>query len=748
LTQVASQFVQPNAASPPDFTRLIELGEAAAAMSMNEGSLRRKCAEQWQPQGLAWRLKDPSSGREKWYIFRDADRRLTAGGIGELHQEHRVDLSGLSRKQLTEAMQRKYAVEKFLNAIANRPGKVADWIDQLIDELSQDKRAPERISRSRLYAWRKSYQRGGDIMSLVDQRGGDQKSVGDPTCWKYFTRLYLDPKQPSVKWCWEQTRSYAKRQGMSWGGYDACRKQLNDRIPPEQQTAIRDPKAWRDQLAPRIDQDPEAWGAGTRWDGDHAQLDFWCRMPDGRVIRPWITAWKDWRSRRIVGWILSDAPNSSTILAAFRKAVRDPRNLTLPDEVRIDNGKDYDCYIFHGQTKTQRLKKIKLDQDEAHFGGIYKLLEIEAHFSIPHNPTGKSRIERWFGTLHDRFDRTWDTYCGRSADHRPEGLNKLLRDPSKAPSFETVQREITAYIDKWNASADHHVDDLIVDAVKISPDDFLERFCDRRRTPPDPAVLDLMDQHWHKPVRVGKQGITINPYGVRVSYGAFDPALMPYKALKAKDRPHVLVSFDPDDPGQIRVYDTKFRYICTATENEKGGARGTDRRQAGRLIKQQREYRSSLKVTKKLAMVDVLSPAQLMEENAAEALKDAHTLPPDNTPHSMRLPVTHEAFEEAAKAIQKDELRRAAGAETMASQTTDENSIDWDTKISQQRDQDSCLGAISDFADAGDDIDSMNFSLQDFGAMVAPNDTDVFNATSDESEGPDADDEPHVLELI
>ena len=56
----------------------------------------------------------------------------------------------------------------------------------------------------------------------------------------------------------------------------------------------------------------------------------------GQRCRPWLTAWQDVRSRKIVAWaIYSHAPNSDPILSTFRQAVLQQG---APVSVIIDNG--------------------------------------------------------------------------------------------------------------------------------------------------------------------------------------------------------------------------------------------------------------------------------------------------------------------------------------------------------------------------------------------------------------------------
>lgn len=658
----------------PDWSRVVEVSEAANQLGKNAGALRRRCAREWQQRGLAFHAADPRTGKLKWWVDRSIDPKLAAGGVSDLQRE--PDMSIFSERQRQGAYQRREAVLRFRHAKATRNAPVKQWLAALLEDLAADRRCPNKVSRAQLYRWDQLYRTPSDLHKLVDQRGGDQKSTGDPAAWDHFRALYLDERQPSIRSCWKQTRAWAQANQVSWCSYSTAVKQLDQRIPPEQQLAAREPRKYRDQLQPRIDQDPEAWGAGSRWDGDHTQLDYWVRSQSGNLFRPWITAWKDWRSRKVVGWVVSDGPNSSTILAALKMGLEDPDNHGGPDECFIDNGNDYDSFIFHGQTKTQRQSKRRVEVDESTFQGIYRQLGIDVHFSLPFNPTGKSRVERWFGTVHDQHDRSQATYCGRSPEKRPEGLTKILKDPSNAPTFEQARHDIDRYIRAWNASIDHQVDDLVdAGGHRLSPDQAMATWCDRRRVLPEPHVLNLLMQHWHKPVGVGKRGVTIAPYGVRVSYGAFEPALMAYKSVPGrKQRALVYVTWDPADTSRVQVWDDQMRWICEARENERGGGRALDRRQAGELYKRKREYQKAVKTTANNRELEIYTPAQLLEMQNAEQQEKAQQAGSAEEKTLRFEGRSHAQFEDASKGIQRARIREAAGGEGFRGTTLDESS--------------------------------------------------------------------------
>ncbi len=449
---------------PFDPARYVPIGQAATLLGNEVGHLARLCREKLFPQGLAMQGVPPEGGQPRWFIHRDYDARLIPGPIGLAHQD--PDLAGYSKKQQDMARQRRACVERLREARKSWPGYMRDWMPRLLEQLAAS--FPElKISRSQLYGWDLKYSRPSELVKLIDTRGGNTRGQSDPAAWSAFKDLFLHENQPSVKFCWQRVAELAKENRWKWVGLKACHAQLNDRIPPEVQVRNRQPAVWRSQLRPTIGQDPESWQANQCWIGDHKQLDLWCTWRD-TLIRPWLTTWLDWRTRRVSGWVLSDNPNSSTILAALRHGLLDPRNLGGPQAVWIDNGRDYDAWVFHGRTKRERQSRMEPAVKEGTAAGIFTALKIEAHFSVPFNPNGKSRLERWFRTL-ESFCKTFDSYAGFSVATRPERLNEVLKALCTVPTFETVKSRIGQHIDGYNAQPDHDRDDMKDGGERLSP---------------------------------------------------------------------------------------------------------------------------------------------------------------------------------------------------------------------------------------------------------------------------------------
>jgi hypothetical protein len=146
----------------------------------------------------------------------------------------------------------------------------------------------------------------------------------------------------------------------------------------------------------------------------------------------------------------------------------------------------------------------------------------------------------------------------------------------------------------------------------------------------DPAVLDLLMQHHHKPVPVTRNGISIIVAGQRITYGNFNPALAPYKRLEKHSRPKLNVTYDPHDLRSIRVYTSDWRFITEAAMNEAGGLHNNhaiDRQIVADLNRRKRHYAKSLKVVRQNRHMEYLTDSEMLaiksrEDAVAEARRD------------------------------------------------------------------------------------------------------------------------------
>jgi len=648
-------------AAPEDFRGLVPIEEAAPVLGLRKDSLRRACRDTLRGQGYAVLAKRPCDSQQKWFVRSSYDTRLMATIDPNRYTES--DLNGYSERQRNEAIQRRACVERLRAAMQIHPLSPG-WTDRIVPQIvaALHQEFPDvQISRSSLLRWHDLYQHPADLVKLVHKRGGRNAAKAPKEYWDIARDFDLHQNHPAAREVWKHTEEMAFEtrlvNTLPVLSYSAFNRQLKKQIPPEIRVFHRTPAKWRKQLQPYIAQQIEAWKAGECWVSDWKQCDVIVRFGK-QQIRPWFCSMLDWRTRKIVSHILSDVPNSSGILACLRMGILDSTNFGGPAHVWWDNGRDFSAYMFHGQTKAERRETIRVGVNEPTAKGLLAMLQIEPHFSLKYNPNGKSRLERFHRSLTPIF-RTCPGYVGESADTKPERQCEIADNARGLLDFESFRGRMNDQIAGYNASADHSIEDLSENGVPISPNEAYARWCPTRRVMENPKCLDLLLQHWHRPVAVGRQGISIPIHGVSLHFGQFNAALMPFKALHKKDRRPVHVSYDPNDLRRIQVWDEQYRWVTTAEMNELGGLHSDPigHEKVGELMRAKTQYNRSLKHVAKHSLTSCFTA----EERLAHAMGGEHALPEP----SLRLvpaPITGLPNEP----VVRQEMKAAVGAEELS----------------------------------------------------------------------------------
>jgi len=192
--------------------------------------------------------------------------------------------------------------------------------------------------------------------------------------------------------------------------------------------------------------------------GDYMTQDIVCRKGD-KVFRARLCAFEDMRSRAIVGWSLQETANSIGVIRALQMTFT---NYGLPEEIYVDNGKEFKNYLLCGdQWKAQ---KTKIDPELLDLDiGILAECGIKVIFCQAYHGQSKP-IERFWGFFHERFDKFEITYTGSNTNNKPDE-SKVFRSSVESikkenlhliPTFEEIETRIARFIrwynEKWNHS--------------------------------------------------------------------------------------------------------------------------------------------------------------------------------------------------------------------------------------------------------------------------------------------------------
>ncbi|MCE5184554.1 MAG: DDE-type integrase/transposase/recombinase [Planctomycetaceae bacterium] len=627
----------------------LNISEAATRLGVSERHVRRMCM-----QGkLAGAVRDGDG----WLIPATAHAKL----LDEGRPDKEFDLTVLPKHKQDIALRRRGIVQEAEAFAANEVRQGRDRLKALRAFASQ-----AQVGLRTLQRWMSEFRKKG-IEGLVDTRGMNDGPAPEISAeaWQEFESLYLDLKRPSVKTIYDVVVFMSQQQGLAWRlpGLRRMQQLVHERIPYKVLVLNREGrKAYEGKCAPYIEIDMDTIEPGAIWVGDHHQCDCWIRYR-GEWIRPWLTAWEDWRSRMIVGYCLTDSPNSTTILRAFKRGCQ---RFGPPDGVKIDNGKDYDSEMWNGITKQQR--RLKLAVDESTTAGIYAMMDISVSFANPYNAKAKP-IERWFETLEMQFIKTIPTYCSNNTLSRPEPLQEYLNSPKaieEALSLDEFGGMLAEYIEIYNHSSHR--------GRGMDGQTPIEVFNKRRsRRMVDEKTLDLLCQVWSGQETIGKNGIAIRG----LHYGTYDPAIMARQGRKVR------CSWEPDDMSRVLVYDahtweflgiagqhTQLGHGTTVTDEDQRRAHA-DLARAKRIVKQ---YKSAARVAATdLPRLTLQAARSRVKETEAEANKPIR---PVRTP-----------LDGQAAAVRRTErvraVRKAAGAEGLRTVVN----LEWDEPVTVDRPQ-------------------------------------------------------------
>jgi len=552
----------------------ITASDAAARSGQPLRSVTWRCSRQWAKAGRArkvgrvWKL-DPTVDPAFMRLKPAADE-----AVGDLRSYSKAKRdSGAIRRQII-ADCAAYVARRMATGLT----RVAA-IDEFVTAYAGSYRV--KFSRRSLYRWRQQL-RQAPATGLIDHRGiarGDRRDEPPPEARAEFERRYLDLRKPALTTVHAELKLLAREHGWWWfGSLGSLRRWVKNSYTKAQLVLNRQGKdAYRRMCEPYLQQDPEAFEPGQCYVGDHHQFRQWCTH-NGKLIRPWITAWQDRRSAIFAGWVIVPSPNQSTILAAARDAIL-RRGEHVPNEWFVDNGKDYRGYALAGRAHALRRNVLSEGYlDETEVAGLFALMDSNVGFALPFNPQAKP-IERSFQTIEEQYGRRLPTYTGRDPNDRPDDLQKILSTPGMVPTLDELARQWSEYIEKVYNTAAHPLDGR--PRIEI----FEQRPVHRRLA--DQRVLDLLMQLWSKPIKVSRNGVRFN----KLLYGQWSPELL---ALQGQE---VLVSYDPNDIASVGVWSTDYRWICRARQNELHGRGGqvTDEHMREGL-RSRRRIRKALKV--------------------------------------------------------------------------------------------------------------------------------------------------------
>ena len=292
--------------------------------------------------------------------------------------------------------------------------------------------------------------------------------------------------------------------------------------------------------------------------GDEHTFDFWVQWtaPNGKIkaVRPKLVAWIDVKSRAIIGDVACVNANSQTLKESLVKMIYSHPG-GVPHILHVDNGKDYTAKTMTGQSRKERNIEFSFDSETV---GFYQSIGIEeVGRSLPYQPWDKP-IERFFGTVCQKFSKWFDSYTGtltgsKTYAKRQKDVDKML----ERGELLTMEEFFEVWT-KWKEEKYHTRQHRgLKDAGEkwVTPIEMFEngpRY-EKAAPPREYAAMLLMKADT---ARVTNQGI--NKFGTLYA----DTELGYYVGKK------VGIKWDIDDVTKLYVFDEDGRKICEAVSAE------------------------------------------------------------------------------------------------------------------------------------------------------------------------------------
>ena len=380
----------------------------------------------------------------------------------------------------------KLQAEKYVRILDASAGLKGKELKAFIDNWNNNDEEEFTTSYPSLIRMRRRYFRYG-VAGLISKHG--QHLVGScvpDDYFEYFKTLYLIEGGPSLRSCRDLTLGYAVRElgadRNNFPSFMAFKRRLDKEIPEQSIYLARNGQAaWNRKYNNFIDRDYSTITCNQVWVSDHAQIDVACYDEKNKVVFPWVTVWRDYKSGKWLGWILQTGnPNSDLIFQSFYYAVEE---FGLPKDVIIDNGKDYRSKDFAGGRKD-----FKIETNKNKTSAMLKELNVNVHFALPYNAQTKP-VERDFLKIKELLSKHCVGYRGGNVVERPEKLAKEIKD-GKIMKFEDFKeifdKTIINILNKRPSNGKNLngrcPDDLFYEEYKekiVTSKDALKLFCSR-----------------------------------------------------------------------------------------------------------------------------------------------------------------------------------------------------------------------------------------------------------------------------
>lgn len=425
------------------------------------------------------------------------------------------------------------------------PGDLQAADDDFV-RCNQNKYPDIALSVDSLYRKWKAI-REQDYDGLIDKRGRHRRGQNSipELAWELFKYYYLDESQHPIKQCFDYVTWWYEKEMPELipelPSYHAFRRAIKN-IPFAVVKYWREgDKAYEDDAAPYITRLYEDLEINEVWVADNHTLDVISKDDQtGKQHRLYITAFQDVRSRKMVGWYITDRPNSDGVLYALRKGIL---KHGIPRYIYTDNGREFLCFDIGGRGRRKTAK------NEDHTPPpIFTRLGIGFWNAKVRN--GRSKIvERVFREFKDKCSRLFPGFVGGNVTEKPEKLKQEVKS-TKIVLDKKLQENFDLFIDGIFNKTPHSGAGMY---GRTPEEVFAEEMVTVRRASEDDLNLMLLRSTRMQTVR--EKGVYLDLYGAKTFYWNSE-FLMTYQGHR------VYLRYDPEHLETVRVYNEKDEFLC------------------------------------------------------------------------------------------------------------------------------------------------------------------------------------------
>lgn len=462
------------------------------------------------------------------------------------------DLEGLTASEREEAAFWKNVLdewEHYRPPGQNRKEATADFVAYM------ENRYPEvKFSEQILYRKSKAFMKFG-LAALIDRRGkhkGHKRAVPQEV-FDIFEYFYLDQNKPSVQLCITLTELEIKQhpdkynQGLlPLASYASFAREIERSIPVPVLKYFRlGEKAFRDECANYIERTYDDLHSNDIWVCDNHTFDIFINNGEQeKPARVYITGFLDVRSRKMVGWYVTDAPSSDATLQALRRGIE---AYGIPKRIYSDNGREFLTHDIGGRGFRKSAKTGNHEPPT-----ILQHLQIEFRTAMVKNARAKI-IERAFLDIKEGFSKLFEGYTGGTIAERPERLKSIGKKAENFIIIEEFREYVDVFIKGWFNRQPHSGT-----GMNGKTRDEVYAACLFEQRVATAAELNLMMLRTSRMQTVSR--------GVKVRIHEMDIRFYSDELIMHHDHEKVYVRYNPDDLAEVRVYDEHDRFLCTAKQ--------------------------------------------------------------------------------------------------------------------------------------------------------------------------------------